>query len=158
MRNEQQGPGAGSKSESDRRSSVRLPIEMWVEELTEGNQVFRRAGNLSRGGLHLDHTIPMPVGSRVRLRFTLPGDTAPIQVSAEIVSISTNSVLGMGVKFVDIAFSFVPGQVGVSEGVFAMLFGAVGLPGAAGLTLALVRRTRAILVAAVGMTLFATGD
>jgi len=60
-----------------------------------------------------------------------------------------------GVKFIDVAFSFVPGQVGVSEGVFAMLFGAIGLPAAAGLTLALVRRIRALLVAAAGLGAFA---
>ena len=75
---------------------------MWVEELTDGSQVFRRAGNLSRGGLHLDHTIPIPVGTLVRLRFTLPDDKTPIMVTGQIVSIATSSVLGMGVKFVDV--------------------------------------------------------
>ena len=42
------------------------------------------------------------MGTRVRLRFTLPGDNAPIVVTAEIVSIATNNVLGMGVKFIDV--------------------------------------------------------
>ena len=56
-----------------------------------------------------------------------------------------------GVKFVAIAFAFIPGQFGASEGVYALLFGAIGLPAAAGLTLALVRRMRALLVAATGV-------
>jgi uncharacterized protein (TIGR02266 family) len=102
MRDEQQGQVSGMASDRDRRTSARLPIEMWVEELTDGSQVFRRAGNLSRGGMHLDHTIPIPVGTRVRLRFTLPGDSVPIVVTSEIVSIATNNVLGMGVKFIDV--------------------------------------------------------
>jgi uncharacterized protein (TIGR02266 family) len=103
MRDQQQGPAGGmAKSDRDRRTSARLPIEMWVEELTEASQVFRRAGNVSRGGMHLDHTIPIPMGTRVRLRFTLPGDNTPIVVTAEIVSIATNNVLGMGVKFIDV--------------------------------------------------------
>ena len=103
MRDEQQGRSGGeSKADRDRRTSARLPIEMWVEELTDGSQVFRRAGNLSRGGMHLDHTIPIPVGTRVKLRFTLPNDDAPILVTSEIVSIATNNVLGMGVKFIDV--------------------------------------------------------
>jgi uncharacterized protein (TIGR02266 family) len=103
MRNVQQGrDDGGSKDDHERRTSARLPIEMWVEELTDGSQVFRRAGNLSRGGMHLDHTIPIPVGTRVRLRFTLPGDNIPIVVASEIVSIATNNVLGMGVKFIDV--------------------------------------------------------
>jgi PilZ domain-containing protein len=103
MRNEQPGPGrAAAKGDNERRSSARLPVEMWVEELTDGSQVFRRAGNLSRGGMHLDHTIPTPLGTRVRLRFTLPGDNVPVVVTAEIVSIATSHVLGMGVKFIDV--------------------------------------------------------
>jgi uncharacterized protein (TIGR02266 family) len=105
MPDEQQGQAGGvvmAKSDRDRRTSARLPIEMWVEELTEASQVFRRAGNVSRGGMHLDHTIPIPVGTKVRLRFTLPGDNTPIVVTAEIVSIATNNVLGMGVKFLEV--------------------------------------------------------
>jgi uncharacterized protein (TIGR02266 family) len=87
---------------AERRASARLPIEMWVEELLDGSQVFRRAGNLSRGGMYLDQTIPIPVGTRVRLRFTLPGDNVPILVNGEIVSISATDALGMGVKFIAI--------------------------------------------------------
>jgi uncharacterized protein (TIGR02266 family) len=75
---------------------------MWVEELLDGSQVFRRAGNLSRGGMYLDQTIPIPIGTRVRLRFTLPGDNTPIQVNGEIASISATDSLGMGVRFVEI--------------------------------------------------------
>jgi uncharacterized protein (TIGR02266 family) len=95
--------GGESSREKDRRASARLPIEMWVEELLDAqSQVFRRAGNLSRGGMYLDQTIPIPIGTRVRLRFTLPGDAIPTLVSAEIVSISASDTLGMGVKFLDV--------------------------------------------------------
>ncbi len=83
----------------ERRASQRVPIEMWVEEITDGAQVFRRAGNLSRGGLYLDKTIPIPVNTKVKLRFTLPGDSQNIEVVARIVSIESEEVLGMGVKF-----------------------------------------------------------
>src|SRR5262245_45990341 len=86
----------------ERRTSARHALEMWVEEISESSQVFRRAGNLSRGGMYLDQTIPLPVGSRVKLRFTLPGDSVSLTVSGEIVSISAAEVLGMGVKFLDL--------------------------------------------------------
>lgn len=86
----------------ERRASARFPVEMWVEEIGEASQVYRRAGNLSRGGMYLDQTIPLPVGSRVRLRFTLPGDTVALTVTAEIVSITAAEALGMGVKFVNL--------------------------------------------------------
>ena len=95
----QGAPDTGGK---ERRASARLPVEMWVEEITDGSQVFRRAGNLSRGGLFLDHTIPVPVGTRVHLRFTLPGDNSPMTVTGEVVSISPKNSLGMGVKFVEV--------------------------------------------------------
>lgn len=55
-----------------------------------------------------------------------------------------------GGKFISIAFAFVPGQIGAAEGVYALLFRALGLPAAAGLTLSLVRRARAFIVAGVG--------
>jgi hypothetical protein len=74
---------------------------MWVEETTDSERYFRRAGNLSRGGLRLEHTIPLPIGTIVHLTFTLPGDAKPITVSGEIVSNAATSDLRMGVKFLD---------------------------------------------------------
>ena len=55
------------------------------------------------------------------------------------------------VKFISIAFFFVPGQLGASESVYTLLFEALGLPGAIGLTMALVRRVRALIVAGVAL-------
>jgi hypothetical protein len=55
------------------------------------------------------------------------------------------------VKFISVVFFFVPGQVGASESVYTLLFAAIGLPGAAGLTMALVRRVRGLIVAGIGL-------
>ena len=55
------------------------------------------------------------------------------------------------VKFITIAFFFVPGQLGASESVYTLLFSSMGLPGAVGLTMALVRRVRALVVAAIAL-------
>lgn len=90
------GPG------DERRQTERIPVEMWVEETTERDRYFRRAGNLSRGGLRLDHTIPLPQGTPVNLTFTLPGDSVPIAVTGEIVSTAGPDDLRMGVKFVNV--------------------------------------------------------
>lgn len=60
-------------------------------------------------------------------------------------------ILEGGAKFIAIAFAFIPGQLGASEGVYALLTGAIGLPAAAGLTPALVRRMRGLLIAAAGV-------
>jgi hypothetical protein len=90
-----------SGTAEERRGGPRIPIEMWVEETTGSERYFRRAGNLSRGGLRLEHTIPLPVGTIVNLTFTLPGDKTSVDVSGEIVSAAAPEDLRMGVKFVD---------------------------------------------------------
>jgi hypothetical protein len=64
-------------------------------------------------------------------------------------------VLEGGAKFISIAFAFIPGEVGALEGVYALLASANGLPVAAGLTLALVRRLRGLLVSASGVVVLA---
>jgi len=91
------------QADGERRLGPRIPIEMWVEETTESERYFRRAGNLSRGGLGLDHTIPLPLGTIVHLTFTLPGDSGPVKISGVIVSNAGPDDLRMGVKFIDIA-------------------------------------------------------
>jgi len=87
-------------SDSDRRTQTRVPVEMWVEEEADNAVYFQRSANLSSGGLYLENTVPHPVGTKVRLRFTLPGDETPISTQAEIVK--TESRLAMHLKFVDL--------------------------------------------------------
>ena len=87
---------------NDRRRSDRIPIEMWVEQSRDRELYFQRSANLSAGGLFLENTIPHPVGTRITLQFTLPGDVEPLKVHGEIVSAASQSELGMGVKFVDV--------------------------------------------------------
>lgn len=103
MADEQGGAGGGPQgARKDRRTNPRIAVEMWVEEITDGAQVFRRAGNLSRGGMYLDQTIPIPIGSLVRLRFTLPDDNQPIEIAGTIVSVNPSAALGMGLKFTEV--------------------------------------------------------
>lgn len=58
-----------------------------------------------------------------------------------------------GIKVVSAAFFFVPGQLGAAEGGYAVLASAIHLPAAFGLTLALVRRVRTLVVAVPGIFL-----
>jgi lysylphosphatidylglycerol synthase-like protein len=65
---------------------------------------------------------------------------------------SLQSVIVEGaVKFISIVFFFVPGQIGASESVYTWLFTTLHFPAAIGLTMALVRRVRALIVAAVAL-------
>ena len=86
----------------ERRRTMRVPVQMFVEESHEEATYFQRSSNLSPSGIFLENTVPHPVGTRVDLQFTLPGDQAPIRVHAEIVSaLEEEAHLGMGLRFVD---------------------------------------------------------
>jgi hypothetical protein len=54
-------------------------------------------------------------------------------------------------KFVGLAFFFVPGQIGASEGAHTAIFDMLGLPAVAGFSVPLVRRIRSIIVAGIGL-------
>ena len=54
-------------------------------------------------------------------------------------------------KIIGLVFLFIPLQVGVAEGTYAVIFAAMGLPPAAGFTLAFIRRIRTLAVAGIGL-------
>jgi uncharacterized protein (TIRG00374 family) len=58
-------------------------------------------------------------------------------------------------KAIGIVFMFVPQQIGVAEGAYALIFDVLALPAAAGFAIALLRRIRALVVTAVGLALLA---
>jgi len=76
---------------------------MWVEEQADNASYFQHSGNVSSGGLFLENSVPHPVGTRMRIRFTLPGESGEISTAAEIVKIEIAPVLGMHLKFIDIS-------------------------------------------------------
>jgi uncharacterized protein (TIRG00374 family) len=58
-------------------------------------------------------------------------------------------------KAIGIVFMFVPQQMGVAEGTYALIFDVLALPAAAGFAIALLRRIRALAVTAIGLALLA---
>lgn len=64
-------------------------------------------------------------------------------------------VLESAGKFTGLVFFFVPGQLGASEGVNAVLFQTLGLAAAAGVGVALARRIRGLLAAGAGLAAIA---
>lgn len=56
-------------------------------------------------------------------------------------------------KFINAGFFFVPGQLGVAEGTYAIIFDTFGLPAAVGLAVSFARRLRSILTAGIGLAL-----
>jgi Uncharacterised protein family (UPF0104). len=60
-------------------------------------------------------------------------------------------VIEASIKFFEFTFLFVPLQLGVAEGSYALLFGVMGLPLAAGFAVAFLRRARSLMIATVGL-------
>lgn len=67
------------------------------------------------------------------------------------VSMLTVVLVEGAAKFISLAFFFIPGQVGASEGAHTIIFEVVGLPAVAGFTVPFVRRIRGGVVAALGL-------
>jgi uncharacterized protein (TIGR02266 family) len=87
----------------ERRQGIRVPVQIWVEEKTDRELYFQRSANLSTGGIYLENTIPHPVGTRVNLRFQLPGEADKLEVKAEVAAaIAGEEEFGMGLKFIDL--------------------------------------------------------
>lgn len=94
----------GERRSGDRRITARAPLDLWVEEERGNELYFRRTGNVSKGGVYFEQTIPHALGTRVKLRFTLPGESEVIEALGEIVNTpNMKDGLGMGLKFVAIS-------------------------------------------------------
>jgi len=94
---------AVERRKSDRRSGNRVSVSLWVEEKKGEDLYFQQAGNLSVGGVFFERTIPHPIGTRVKLKFELPGKEGVIETTGEVVSTPGNQEgLGAGVKFVNL--------------------------------------------------------
>jgi hypothetical protein len=93
--------GAPAPSEADRRDSQRVPIQLLVRDAALGGSFEPYQGNLGIGGVYFDALHP-PVGSKVELRFILPG-TEEIRVLGEVLRVSREGDrFGAHVKFLDI--------------------------------------------------------
>jgi uncharacterized protein (TIRG00374 family) len=74
-----------------------------------------------------------------------------LQALALGAGVGTAILIEGAAKFVGLAFFFIPGQVGASEGAHSVIFQVVGLPAVAGFTVPFVRRIRGVAVAALGL-------
>jgi hypothetical protein len=83
----------------EKRREERVAVDLWIEASRDGELYFQRAQNLSVGGAYFGQTIPLPVGTRVALKFELPGEPVEIACEGDIV---TAKELGMGVSFVNL--------------------------------------------------------
>jgi hypothetical protein len=89
-------------SVEERRDSARIPIRLMVRDLAVGGSFDERVGNLSVGGVFFTDGHP-PLGSRVELRFLLPGRRGEeIRATGEVLRVTREgSAFGAHVRFVE---------------------------------------------------------
>lgn len=87
----------------ERRQDLRANVVIAVEVRDTRGFSLHSTRDISRGGLYFDRAIPHPVGARVQLSFTLPGEIKTIRCDGEVVNVPDKKGYGMGIRFLDIA-------------------------------------------------------
>ncbi len=86
----------------DRRESERVGVELLVRDAALGGSFEPYQGNIALGGVWFDAFHP-PVGSRVEIRFLVPGGRDEVRAVGEVLRISREGAkFGAHVKFVEI--------------------------------------------------------
>jgi uncharacterized protein (TIGR02266 family) len=84
----------------NRRSSPRVSLSVTVSYRFEHTIASALCANVSKGGMQLRTMNPLPTGSRMRLRFRLPGSKK--EIDAEVAVAWSDQRTGMGLQFVSL--------------------------------------------------------
>jgi len=89
-----------------RRQHPRAAVALEVEYRTTGGFLVSYSLNLSKGGLFLETTDPLPPGTPLTVRFQIPGAGKTLELSAKVAWVRSEAdeegPIGMGVMFEDI--------------------------------------------------------
>ena len=102
-------PASDRPPVSDRRIYERIDVEWSVDCETEQTFLYASITNISEMGIFVATHEPLEVGTRLTLRFALPGDQAPfillgqVQWVNPIRMLSDNPNPGMGIRFLDLS-------------------------------------------------------
>src|SRR5512138_524697 len=95
-------PNEKAQGDADRRDSGRVPIQLLVRDAGVGGSFEPFEGNLGIGGVYFEAYHP-PVGSRVELRFLVPGAREEVRVTGEVLRVTREGPrFGAHVRFLDI--------------------------------------------------------
>jgi len=93
---------------SERRSSERIDVVWSVDCETEQTFLYASITNISEMGIFVETHEPLEVGTRLTLRFAMPGTDEPfilmgqVQWVNPIRMLSDNPNPGMGIRFVEL--------------------------------------------------------
>jgi len=94
---------------SERRVYERIDVEWSVDCETDETFLYASITNISEMGIFVATHEPLEVGTRLTLRFAMPGEQAPfillgqVQWVNPIRMLSDNPNPGMGIRFVDLS-------------------------------------------------------
>src|SRR5215475_8821617 len=89
-------------AEHFRRIDPRYDRQLEIEVLFEGKKQISQTRNISLGGLYLVSATPLPIGTTVQLRFQLPTQPEPVEVSGDVrwvVKQGAGDQSGIGIRF-----------------------------------------------------------
>ncbi|HEY0709218.1 MAG TPA: TIGR02266 family protein [Polyangia bacterium] len=89
-------------AEQFRRTDPRYSRRIDVEVKGAGKQFAAQTRNLSLGGMFIETTELLPIQTTVELRFSLPAQPEPVEVTAEVRWVERGDggvAAGMGVRF-----------------------------------------------------------
>ena len=89
----------------NRRTGDRIDAEFEITAQSENNFYQGLTENISVGGLFFETYVPHRLGEHLRVRFSLPGGDAPVEVDCEVRWIRaanpvSDTPQGIGVQFV----------------------------------------------------------
>jgi len=98
------------RAEKRRHERIALKARVDYELLSEDTFLFEYTSNVSRGGIFLSTRNPLPIGTAIHLRFSLPPpESRDIKVNGKVAWINeykpgkVNLNPGMGVEFVNLS-------------------------------------------------------
>ena len=88
-------------AEHFRRIDPRYERQLDVEVVSDGKKVTSRTVNISLGGIFLDSSAPLEIGTTVQLRFHLPTQPEPVEVAGDVrwVVKKEGTGGGIGIRF-----------------------------------------------------------
>jgi len=91
----------------EQRVATRIPIRVKVEYTRIADFLDDYASNLSLGGMFLQSQEPLPIGTRFRLRFRVPGQSKSVETYGIVRWVippksANDASAGMGIQFDDL--------------------------------------------------------
>ena len=98
----------------EKRRSPRAPVSIRIDYSTVDALFWDFARNINEGGVFVETDSPLPVGTKVQLKFYLPGLADPVETQGEVVWVGRGgpgqsdedqgaSRPGMGIQFTELS-------------------------------------------------------